>query len=116
MRTWSPSGPLSAIGNKVKKITLVYSYAKNRATAWYANETGSMVKSTMSRDSQTALPFVIKENEQNVRLSDSTVTVDCKDPVLLACCQCSLAHMTETLIKCQAYKAAIKGFLWRGGD
>ena len=60
-------------------------------------------------------PFVIKENEQNVRLSDSTVTVDCRDPVLLACCQCSPAHMTETLIKCQAYKAAIKrGFYGEG--
>lgn len=50
----------------------------------------------------TALPFVVKVNEQNVRLSDSTVTVDCKDPVLLASCQGNLAHMTETLIKCQA--------------
>lgn len=69
----------------------------------------------MSRESQTALPFVIKENEQNVRLSDSTVTVDCKDPVLLAFCQCSLAHMTETLIKCQTYKAAIKGFFKERG-
>lgn len=55
----------------------------------------------MSRDSQTAFPF--EENEQTLRLSDSTVTVDCRDPVLLAFCQCSLAHMTETLIKCQEY-------------
>lgn len=42
MRMWSPSAPLSAIGNKVKMITLVYSFAKNSTTAWYANETGSM--------------------------------------------------------------------------
>lgn len=42
VRTWSPSGPVSAIGNKVEEITLVYSHVK--ATARYANETGSMWK------------------------------------------------------------------------
>lgn len=39
------------------------------------------------------------------------MTVDFKDPVLLACYQHSPAHMTETLIKCQAYEAAIKGYI-----
>lgn len=63
---------------------------------------GSMWKALWAGTLETALPFVIKANEQKVMLSDTTETVDCKDPALLACCQCALPHMTETLIKCQA--------------
>lgn len=65
---------------------------------------------------ETALPVVIKENGQDARLDDSTATADCTDVVFLACSQCSIAHMTETLIKCQAYKAAIKGFFFFNGE
>ena len=57
-----------------------------------------------------------KKKEEEERLGDCCMTVDCKDPVLLACCQCCPPHMTETLIKCQPYKAAVKGFIWSGED
>lgn len=65
---WSPPGPLSAIGNKVKKIALVYSYAKNRATAWYANETGSMRKSIMNQASPDSSPRLsLKETKKKAK-------------------------------------------------
>ena len=110
VRMWSPSGPLSAIGNKVKENTLVYSYAQFRNYRMVCKWDRGHVKSNVSRESQTALAFVNKGNELNGKLNESTETVDCRDTALLACCQCSLAHKTETLIKCHAHKAATKYF------
>lgn len=88
MRMWSPSGLLSATGNKVKKITQVYSYSKKRASARNAQRGRGGKPLTP----ETVLLFIIKVNEQIVRLGDGTMTVSCKDLVLLTCCHGSAAH------------------------
>lgn len=44
-----------------------------------------------------------------MRLSNDTLTVDCKNTNLLVCWQRSFAHMTETLINDKQ-----EGFIWRG--
>lgn len=103
---------LSVIENKLKKITSACSDATCSPTTRYADKTGSMWRALWAGTLETTPPFVIKEKKRQKtgRLSDNTVTVDCKDPVLLACCQYSLAHRTQTSIICQAQKAAMKAF------